>query len=241
LGHPAYLTAKAKGDHSMLGKRWLSEDVVGLGAARPACQGQCLIASSPISARRKCAPTGRTSDHRCCGMPRSELCTGATSMRQAMTNEVIQGDEWAAYSTLGRTTATYRGMAYGRRRLGSRSPDSSRGSHAPPGSGGKPRAGRSGIPRRRERVSFRRQGGGRAGARGIWTGRYARCRPPQPDGCQPQSRAVAAHWKAGCPENGHVRFGGGADGKGSQDTSPAAYSTLRGGRRSDALSLTRLQ
>ncbi len=148
-------------------------------------------------------------------------------MRQAMTNEVIQGDEWAAYSTLGRTIATYRGMAYGRRRLGSRSPDSSRGSHAPPGSGGKPRAGRSGIPRRRERVSFRRQGGGRAGARGIWTGRYARCRPPQPDGCQPQSRAVAEHWKAGCLKSGHVRFGGGADGKGSQDTSLAAYSTRR--------------
>ena len=35
-------------------------------------------------------------------------------MPQAMTNEVIQGDEWAAYSTLGRTIATYRGMAYGR-------------------------------------------------------------------------------------------------------------------------------
>jgi len=151
-------------------------------------------------------------------------------MPQAMTNAVMQGDEWAAYRTLGRTTATYRGMAYGRRRLGSRSPDSSRGSHAPPGSGGKPRAGRSGIPRRRERVSFRRQGGGRAGARGIWTGRYARCRPPQPDGCQPPSRAVAEHWKAGCLKSGHVRFGGGADGKGSQDTSLAAYSTWSGGK-----------
>jgi len=34
-----------------------------------------------------------------------------------MTNAAMQGDEWAAYSTLGRTTATYRGMAYGRRRL----------------------------------------------------------------------------------------------------------------------------
>jgi len=150
-------------------------------------------------------------------------------MPQAMTNEVIQGDEWAAYRTLGRTTATYRGMAYSSRGPGSRSPDSSRGSHAPPGSGGKPRAGRSGIPRRRERVSSRRQGGGRAGARGIWTGRYARCRPPQPDGGQPQSRAVAAHWKAGCLKSGHVRFGGGADGKGSQDTSLAAYSTWDGG------------
>jgi len=146
LGHPAYLAAKAKGDHSMLGKRWRSEDVVGLGAARPACHGQCLIASSPIPARRKCAPTGRTSDHRCCGMSRSELCTGATSLPQAMTNEVMQGDEWAAYRTLGRTTATYRGMAYSSRGPGSRSPDSSRGSHAPPGRTGKLSAGRSGIP-----------------------------------------------------------------------------------------------
>jgi len=33
---------------------------------------------------------------------------------------------------------------------------------------------------------------------------------------------------------GHVQFGGGADRKGSQDTSPAAYSTLRRGERSDA-------
>jgi len=36
---------------------------------------------------------------------------------------------------------------------------------------------------------------------------------------------------------GHVRFGGGADGKGSQDTSPAAYSTLRGGGDGNATSL----
>ncbi len=120
--------------------------VVGLGAARPACQGQCLIASSPISAWSTCPPTGRTFDHRCCGRPRSALCTGATSLPQAMTNAVMQGDEWAAYRTLGRTTATYRGMAYSARRLGSRSPDSSRGSHAPPGRTGKLSAGRSGIP-----------------------------------------------------------------------------------------------
>jgi len=61
-------------------------------------------------------------------------------------------------------------------------------------------------------------------------GRYARCRPPHLDGCRPQSRAACEHWKAGCPESGHVRFGGGADGKGSQDTSPAAYSTWNGGK-----------
>jgi len=59
-----------------------------------------------------------------------------------------------------------------------------------------------------------RQGGGRAGARGIQRGRYAQCRSPQPDGSRPQSRVACEHWKAGCLESGHVRFGGGADGKG---------------------------
>ncbi len=154
LGHPAYPTAKAQGNQSMLGKRRLSEDVVGQGAARLACQGQCLIASRPISARRKCPPIGRTSDHRCCRVSWSERSTTATFARQAMANEAIQGDEWAAYSTLGRTTATYHGMAYGWRHLWSRSPDSSRGNDAPPRNEGKPRAGRSGIPRRRERAFF---------------------------------------------------------------------------------------
>jgi len=154
LGHPAYLRAKAHGDQSMLGTRRSSEDVVGRGTARPACQGQCLIASSPISTRRKCPPIGRTSVRRCCCLLRSERGAGATSRQQGLTNEVRQGDEWTAYSTLGRTTATYHGMAYGWRHLWSRSPDSSRGSDAPPRNEGKPRAGRSGIPRRRERAFF---------------------------------------------------------------------------------------
>jgi hypothetical protein len=167
LGHPAYLAAKAKGDHSMLGKRWQSEGVVGLGAARPACHGQCWIASNPIPARSKCPPIGRTSDHRCCRVSWSERSTTATSTRQAMANEAIQGDEWVTYSTLGRMMTTYHGMAYSSREPRSRSPDSSRGSDAPPGSEGKPRAGRSGIPRRRERACSPRQGAGRAGARGT--------------------------------------------------------------------------
>src|SRR4051794_6390660 len=101
----------------MLGTRWSPEDVVGRGTARPACHGQCLIASSPIPARRTCPPIGRTSARRCCCLPRSERGTGATSGQQGLTNEVRQGDEWTAYSTLGRTTATYHGIAYGGRPL----------------------------------------------------------------------------------------------------------------------------
>jgi hypothetical protein len=141
LGHPAYPKAKAGGDQSMLGKRKRPEDVVGPGAARPACHGQCLIASSPISTRRKCAPTGRTSGRRCGYVRRSEPCTVATSTEQAMTSEVIQGDEWATYSTLGRTTTTYHGIAYGGRPLWQRTAHSSRGGHVPPGRPGKSVAG----------------------------------------------------------------------------------------------------
>ncbi len=144
LGHPAYLRAKAQGDQSMLGTRRSSEDVVGRGAARPVCHGQCLIASSPISARRKCPPIGRTSVRRCCCLLRSERGTGATSRQQGLTNEVRQGDEWTAYSTLGRTTTTYHGIAYGPRGLRQRTAHRSRGGHVPPGRSGKPTTGQRG-------------------------------------------------------------------------------------------------
>ena len=144
LGHPAYLRAKAHGDQSMLGTRRSSEDVVGRGAARPVCHGQCLIASSPISARRKCPPIGRTSVRRCCCLLRSERGTGATSRQQGLTNEVRQGDEWTAYSTLGRTTTTYHGIAYGPRGLRQRTAHRSRGGHVPPGRSGKPTTGQRG-------------------------------------------------------------------------------------------------
>jgi hypothetical protein len=61
-----------------------------------------------------------------------------------MPREGIQGDEWAAYVTLSRTTGTYHGIAYRARAPGRRRANSSRGSNAPPGSPGKPGAGRSG-------------------------------------------------------------------------------------------------
>jgi hypothetical protein len=40
------------------------------------------------------------------------------------------------------------------------------------------------------------------------------------------------HWRAGCPESGHVRFGGGPSEKDPiSGTSPAAYPTVRRVRR----------
>src|SRR5919199_4033066 len=65
-------------------------------------------------------------------------------MARAMPREGIQGDEWAAYVTLPRTTGTYHGIAYRARAPRRRRASSSRGSNAPPGSPGKPGAGRSG-------------------------------------------------------------------------------------------------
>jgi len=62
-----------------------------------------------------------------------------------MRSERIEGQEWGAYVVLGRSAVTEHGMAYGPRGLGSRSAKSSRGRDAPPGSAGKPRAGRSGA------------------------------------------------------------------------------------------------
>jgi hypothetical protein len=61
-----------------------------------------------------------------------------------------------------RSSVTEHGMAYGPRGLRSRSASSSRGRDAPPGSAGKPRAGRSG-----------------AGGEMSEPVRYARCGPPQ--------------------------------------------------------------
>jgi len=122
LSHPAYPAAKAKRDRSMLGKRWRSEDVVGQRAARLACHGQSYTAQNPIAWRRKCPPSGTTFDHRCWRVLRFERRIAAISTRQTMTNEVMQGDEWVAYSTLGRTTATYRRMAYSSREPGTRCP-----------------------------------------------------------------------------------------------------------------------
>ena len=69
-----------------------------------------------------------------------------------MRNERIEGHEWGAYVVLVRSSVTEHGMAYGPRGLRSRSANSSRGRNVPPGSAGKPRAGRSGVGGRRMEI-----------------------------------------------------------------------------------------
>jgi hypothetical protein len=88
---------------------------------------------------------GSTSVRRRHREPPVRLSPGVRLARGAMRNERIEGHEWGAYVVLVRSSVTEHGMAYGPRGLGSRSANSSRGRDAPPGSAGKPRAGRSGA------------------------------------------------------------------------------------------------
>ena len=119
----------------------------------------------------------------------------ATSTLQVMTNEVMQGDEWATYSTLGRTTTTYRGMAYSSRGPGSRSAHSTRGSDAPPGRPGEPVT-----------------GGRSTGVCGELERGCARCTRPYSSATRPRKR------EAGTGKRNAVKAArcvwGGADGKG---------------------------
>ena len=62
-----------------------------------------------------------------------------------MRSERIEGHEWGAYVMLVRSSVTEHGMAYGPRGPRSRSSNSSRGRHAPPGRTGEPSTGRSGA------------------------------------------------------------------------------------------------
>jgi group II intron reverse transcriptase/maturase len=62
-----------------------------------------------------------------------------------MSNEGIEGDEWATYVMLGRVSETYRGIPYSGRPPRERSAQSSRGDNVPPGSLGKPGTGRWGT------------------------------------------------------------------------------------------------
>src|SRR2546421_5011496 len=62
-----------------------------------------------------------------------------------MPNEGIEGHEWGTYVALGRSFVTEHGMADGARALRSRSANSTRGRHAPPGRTGEPCTGGSGT------------------------------------------------------------------------------------------------
>src|SRR4030095_7287149 len=70
----------------------------------------------------------------------------------AMPNEGIEGDEWGAYVVLARFAVTEHGMACRTRVPGSRSANSTRGRHAPPGRTGEPCTGGSGTGGRMPRA-----------------------------------------------------------------------------------------
>ncbi len=62
-----------------------------------------------------------------------------------MPSEGIEGDEWGAYVVLERSSVTEHGMVSRTRVPRSRSANSTRGSHAPPGRTGEPCTGGSGT------------------------------------------------------------------------------------------------
>ena len=115
-----------------------------------------------------------------------------------MPSEGVQGDEWATYVPLDTYSRDERGIAYGTRVLWRRRPRSSRGSHAPPRSPGKPDAGRRGPG---DRASQRREVRVMRNAETVMD--VLRGRVPQ-----------YGHWRARCWESWHGGFGPGAAGKG---------------------------
>src|SRR5215813_6021999 len=62
-----------------------------------------------------------------------------------MRSERIEGHEWGTYVALARSSVTEHGMAYRARARGSRSANSTRGGHVPPGHTGEPCTGGSGT------------------------------------------------------------------------------------------------
>jgi hypothetical protein len=138
------LDPKGRGDKSMLVKREVSEGVYDmvLQRLRDTAKGEFPESQCPgvePHPRRYHACYRR---HR---EPSVRLSPVGRLARWTMRNECIQGHEWGAYVVLGRSAVTEHGMAYSPRGLGSRSANSSRGRDVPPGSAGKPRAGRSGA------------------------------------------------------------------------------------------------
>ena len=75
--------------------------------------------SSPLGVTRPCRNGVRP---RHPGVPWYGLATEAPSPPGALTNAVRQGDEWATYVTLGRTTGAKHGIAYGREPMATEPP-----------------------------------------------------------------------------------------------------------------------
>jgi len=81
-----------------------------------------LEASSPIGVTRPCRNGVR---HRHPGVPWYGLATEAPSPPGALAHAVRQGDAWAPYVTLGRTTGGKHGIAYGREPMATEPPEES--------------------------------------------------------------------------------------------------------------------
>jgi len=138
------LDPKGRGDKSMLVKRGIAEDVYVVALQRLSDR---VKAGLPEPQSPGVEPHTRR-EHIRYRRPQEPGVRLSPVVRPAcgpMPNEGIQGDEWGTYVALERFSVTEHGMAYGPRGQGSRSANSSRGRDAPPGSAGKPRAGRSGA------------------------------------------------------------------------------------------------
>src|SRR5215475_475550 len=138
------LDPKGRGAKSMLVKREVSEGVYDTVLQRLHAMAKAAL---PESQCPGVEPHTRR-DHACSRRHREPTVRLSPVVRLArwpMRSERIQGHEWGAYVVLVRSAVTEHGMAYGLRGLGSRSANSSRGGDVPPGSAGKPRAGRSGA------------------------------------------------------------------------------------------------
>ena len=134
----ANLGPKGEGDNSMPGKQRSCP-----GARGEALRGPCDMAKARL-------PKPQSPDDATEHPPEIAPVTGAaacTSLvsglvqplgRKAMPNEGIEGDEWGAYVTLGRTKKDERGDAYGARAPRQRSARSSREGNGSPRRTGKP-------------------------------------------------------------------------------------------------------
>ncbi len=125
----------------MVIKRKMLEGVYGIVSQRLSDRAKAILPKfqSPGVDRTL---VGNTPVTRRLRQPRNRVSSVPRSGRRPMHSECIQGDKRRAYVALLRFSMTKHGMAYGPRGLWSRSRHSSRGRHDPPGSAGKPRAGR---------------------------------------------------------------------------------------------------
>ena len=114
----AYLDPKGDGDHSMPDKQRSGSGVRGDALRDPRDMAKAGLPDIPISRRCKETSAGKIPE------TGATLCVDIVersmqpSEREAMPSEGIQGDEWDAYVTLGRTTGTNAGSTLGARAPG---------------------------------------------------------------------------------------------------------------------------